>query len=541
MVTTPVSDPQKSTRSSRPAGPRVSRLDVIVFACVVLVGLARLPTPFDGDQALNLLMGRVIAQGGAPYLDLWDLKHVGVFVFFAAGGGLFGFDEIGIHLFELLWMLALALLVRATASGWLRDRLAIALAPAFTVGFYFAIAGERYLTQTEALVALPLLASAWCAAEALRSEGRQTMRWLAASGLWAGVVIVFKLPYVAIPAVIWLLALRALAARDGSERWSTAAANARWLIGGMALPVVATVVFFVQRGVGALAFWTYFGHPAEAWEAATFEPRRLARAARSFVLACAPVLFLAGLAIGDSLRLRRVEFMTAALCAWLGVGGLLISAQVISWWDYHFLLLLVPAGLLAARGIEVGREGLSALVTPRRLRLARAAGALTLVVIFSAQFASAARVVADFWRSRPLPFSRAGVDAYQDEHHPAHAAIRARTLFLREPGSHRGSIYVIDTPVYYLHAGRWPAAPLLAPWFHPTDRLWGHLLSTLQASWPPYVRVSDWALQAIVDNRPSMRDDVANVVTLIEEQYVVLSRDDDGAWYVRRDLATAAQ
>ena len=73
-------------------------LDLVVFTGVLLLGLARLPEPFFGDQALNLLMGEVIADGGTPYTDLWDLKHPGVFFFFAAGGAHFGFNEIGIHL-----------------------------------------------------------------------------------------------------------------------------------------------------------------------------------------------------------------------------------------------------------------------------------------------------------------------------------------------------------------------------------------------------------------------------------------------------------
>jgi hypothetical protein len=104
------------TISGPPRGRRA--LDVIVFTAVTFVGLARVPESFFGDQALNALMGKVIASGGAPYADLWDLKHPGVFFFFAAGGMLFGFDEVGIHLFELLWMLVTALAVRVMAGRW---------------------------------------------------------------------------------------------------------------------------------------------------------------------------------------------------------------------------------------------------------------------------------------------------------------------------------------------------------------------------------------------------------------------------------------
>ena len=81
-----------------------------------------------------------------------------------------------------------------------------------------------------------------------------------------------------------------------------------------------------------------------------------------------------------------------------------------------------------------------------------------------------------------------------------------------------------------------PALMFLAPWFHPTDRLWKRLVVELGHVRPPYVRVSEWALEAIVDMRPSLRDDVAGLVALIKTNYDVLSRDEDGTWYVRRDL-----
>jgi hypothetical protein len=50
--------------------------------------------------------------------------------------------------------------------------------------------------------------------------------------------------------------------------------------------------------------------------------------------------------------------------------------------------------------------------------------------------------------------------------------------------------------------------------------------------------VSDWALEAIVDVRPSLRDDVAGLVALIKTRYDILSRDEAGTWYIRRDLAS---
>jgi dolichyl-phosphate-mannose-protein mannosyltransferase len=510
-------------------------LDFVVLPSIFVLGASRLPAPFGGDQALNLLLGQMISRGGSPYRDLWDLKHPGVFFFFAAGGALFGFNEIGIHLFELFWMVALALLVRVVAGGWLEDRASASLAPALTVGLYYAAAGPFHLTEAEALVGLPLLLCLWCTVEALKAKRRMSV-WLVASGFAAGVVTVFKIPYVALAMVFWLLAVRELRSRRVGLRRAVVSI-APWVIVGALLPVLATVTFLLQKGVAALAFWTYFKHPAEVAAAIPMEPRRLLYAFRFWIVTFAPALALAGIGVRDALR-RRMDVMTAGVCAWLSVGLLLIVMQVISWWEYHFLLLVVPVGLLAARGLEAARKVLSSWLTPGQQRRGHAVGALALVLLFAPQLRSATRITADTWRSRPLPFSDEGIAAYHAEHYSDYASIRTRTAFLREPGSQPGPIYVIDTPIYYVYARRTPAIPLLAPWFHPTDRLWKRFHAQLEEARPPYVRVSASALQAIVADRPSLRDEVATIVPLIESRYETLSRDADGTWYIRRDLAS---
>jgi hypothetical protein len=514
---------------------RIFWLDFVVFLSIVVLGASRLPAPFGGDQALNLLLGQLISRGGSPYRDLWDLKHPGVFFFFAAGGALFGFNEIGIHLFELLWMVALALLVRVVAGRWLENLACASLAPALTVGLYYAVAGPFHLTETEALVGLPLLVCLWCTVEALKVERRMRV-WLVASGLAAGVVTVFKIPYLTLAIVFWLLAVRELRSRGVGLRRAVASI-APWVIVGGLLPVLATVTFLLQKGVAALAFWTYFKHPAEVVAVIPLEPRRLLYAFRFWIVSSAPALALAGVGFGDALR-RRMDVMTAGVCAWLFVGLLLIVMQVISWWEYHFLLLLVPVGLLGARGVEAAGKALTSRLEPAQHWLSRAVGALALTLLFAPQLGSATRVVADTWRSRPLPFSEEGMAAYHAEHYSPYASIRTRTAFLREPGSQPGPVYVIDTPTYYVYARRPPAIPLLAPWFHPTDRLWNRLLSQLDEARPPYVRVSESALDALVADRPSLRNDVDAIVRLIENRYDTLSRDEDGTWYVRRDPAS---
>ena len=81
----PVEGPVSKERREKVRTGGVLWLDVVVFLCLLVLGAASLPIPFGGDQGLNLLIGQVIADGGAPYRDVWDLKHPGIFFFFAAG------------------------------------------------------------------------------------------------------------------------------------------------------------------------------------------------------------------------------------------------------------------------------------------------------------------------------------------------------------------------------------------------------------------------------------------------------------------------
>ncbi len=518
-----------------PNPPRVFWLDVVVFLSLLAVGAASLPLPFGGDQGLNLLIGQVISEGGAPYRDVWDLKHPGIFFFFAAGGSLFGFDEIGLHVFELIWMLALALLVRVVAGRWLRDRASASLAPAFTVGLYYAIAGPFHLTQTESVVGLPLLGSLWCAVEAVRGRSR-AKHWLFASGVAGGVAAVFKIPYIAIPAAFWLLTIRELRFQRNETLKSAASSVATCAVAGALVPLLATLTYLLEKHLGPEVYWSFVTHPGDAAAQTAVEPQRLFYAARFWILSWQPALVLAAIGMGEALR-RRVDQMDAALCAWLVAGLMLIVMQLISWWEYHFFLVFVPAGLLAARGLQAASQALRLSIEPGAFRLRHMMAAMALILLFTPQLVPAARHTASVWTSRPLPLSREGIIVYHASHYPEYASIRERTAFLREPGSHRGAIYVFDLPVYYLYAGRHPAIPWIAPWFHPTDRPWKHLLEDLNDARPPYVRVAAAALQAIIGHRPSLRNDVAGIVPFIESRYKVLSQDEDGTWYIRRDLA----
>jgi hypothetical protein len=511
-------------------------LDLAVLGCVLLLGVARLAEPFTGDQALNMLMGKVIAVGGVPYVDLWDLKHPGVFFFFAAGGALFGFDEVGIHLFELSWMLSLAVIVRLVAGQYLRSRVAAALSPALAVGAYYAGATSIHMTQTEVLLGLPLLVSLATVVAALRPASRRPRLWLFTSGLTAGIVFVFKAPYVILPGLFWLLAFVEWR-RERRVLTLPGILNAvSPLLAGLLLPILATFLY-LSRGASLDLLWsTFVDHPRETASQSGVDPRRLLDGSTWFVRTYGPLLLLA--LIGAWARLRRGwELLTAGLVVWTAAGAALIWMQVISWWGYHYLLLLVPIGLLAAQGIEKLWSMAAVVVPARRRRLAAATALAGFSLLAVLQIAPATTALADTVQTRPLPLDNASLRPYQAERNHDYAVAVTTTAFLDDPQSHAGPIYIFGNPLLYHIAGRPPAIPLLAPWFHPTRALWDRLVDDLMDARPAYILVSDQALETMAGYNPSIRQEVEALPLTLEQRYERLRTDVGGTWYIRGDLA----
>lgn len=102
----------------------------------MLAGLIRLNLPFHSDQAVFAPYAREMAGGASLHRDLWHPMQPGIFYFYRIGGGVFGFNELGIHLFELLYLAAAAMLAvpflrRSLSQPWLAG-----LYPLMAVGWF---------------------------------------------------------------------------------------------------------------------------------------------------------------------------------------------------------------------------------------------------------------------------------------------------------------------------------------------------------------------------------------------------------------------
>jgi hypothetical protein len=506
------------------AGTRTSLwlLALAVVTIVVLLGLTRVADPFHGDHALFLRYAEAIDRGDVLYLDIWDNKQPGIFWFYLAGGRLFGFSEVGVRLFELAYQTAFALVLVVALRGWLRTWWLAVLAPIATIGAYYAMTGPRHLTQPEAIVAFPLFLALWLAGAPRASIRGRRLAWFGA-GVCAALVIAIKLVFAPIIAIGWLAALWT-AESDGPGRGSLLD-RVLPAVAGLAVVVGGIVGLSAAQGSLPEFAWTSLAYPVVASaEVPIAALSRLAGSVAWYAVAGAPWLLLA-LAAGVRWRGRRQEWLAVQMLVWVVVGAAVVLVQKFSWWEYHFVLFMVPVGLLAVRGAD----GVIAAVRP-------SARGLVSVVLVLVLFATPVAVtVGRVWRADFEPVGilpslgdEAAVLDYQRRRSPTYESIWQSTAFLRSPDAIPGPIYVVGDPLYLQASGREQAIPTHGwSWEMLLQSQWDALAKDLSDGAPAYVFLDDDMAPMVADRSPATMDWLAR-------DYERLSADPDGVWFERR-------
>jgi hypothetical protein len=502
---------------------RPSRNETLVLLSVLALGLLHLPQPFNWDQSMFLLGGQRLAAGGVLYRDFWDLKQPGIYWFYALAGRLFGFSETGIHQFELLWMMGFAVTLLATLRRrWGRGP-AATLAPLFTVGAYYAAAGDLHLTQVEGLAGFPLYLALWFATQGGGEEPRAWRSFV--SGLCGAVVLLFKLAFLPIVGAFWLLALVEAARSRGAARALATVALPALL--GLALPLAAVLAGFARLHLLGALGWTYLTYPA--FLVSRIEGthvNRLFDGLQWFLLRFAPLLGLA--VVGAGLAGRRRDALGLGLRLWLLVAVLVILVQRWSWWQYHYLLLLPPLGVLAAAGVAALWSRLDRLGAETRRARRLAAGAL--VALFAGLLGLAAMRTVLLARER---FALTADDraAYQRRVSPLYLGFSQDAALLNAPGRRPGPLFVLDDPVAYRLAGRPVSTAFHGVHFfrEMEEPEWSVLTSRLERDPPAFVLVERRFVPLVTGPEPR----VARFAAFLASGYRVAFTTERGAWYER--------
>ena len=501
---------------------------VVALALIVtaLLGVLALPTPYMGDQADFAYGAKVIRDGGVYYRDFWDNKQPGIYLFFLVGGTLFGFSETGVHLLEWLWQL-----VCAAALTWLalkcvsRPRIA-ALASISTIGLYFAVVTRWQMTKVEPLIALPVVLMVVFAYKLLRSP--KPHFWGLAFGLSVGVLILFKILYAPLSlgiAAVTVVHLYRGGFGDPSRKTLHLGAGA--LVGAL-MVVTPVVIYYASRGALHDLIWVTFGYPVEALGEVDVAPLSRLFASGKWLLgvsgAFLPFAFL-GLI---SLRKAREPFIAGCFAVYGAMLIPLVLIQKFSWWEYHFLLFLIPIGFFSVLGLDRLQSILSTTAVARldRILVGAAFLALPLLTILLGVTRKSVLLIRALANPIEAPVSVKIDDQY--------LTYWFETDFLRsgEPPNDDGEIYVFGDPrILWLSGRRQAIPPSGTGWEMYTDSQWRNLPVDLRRELPSFVYVGDEYADLILRRSPA-------TARLLETFYRSSSSNRAllGTWFERSEL-----
>lgn len=510
------------------SGPR-SRLELAALGGVLLLGLGHLPYPFGGDQALFTVGAVELERGAVLYRDFWDYKQPAIYWFYWLAGRLFGFHEVGVHTLELLYFLALAVILLVTLRPRFRSSFVLALVPLLTVGHYYVVSDAWHLTQVEGLVSLPLYLAAWLTARPL---GRGARWRLLLGGVMGGVVLLFKLMLLPI-LLAFALAAHVERRRSVSEPLGrTLGAAVLPVAAGILLPAGAVLAVCASTGSLGAALWTWFAFPLDmVREIATPSAWRLLGGLHWFAQGFSWLMALA--VLGAVAAARRRDALALNMICWCVLGFAVILAQTQSWWEYHFHLLGVPLGVLAALALD---EAWDRATRARLFGDSAKARAVVLVGLALCVLPSGALLTrkVGYLLKEGLAWQADARQRYRESLNSSYASASRAVAFLAEAGSLPGPIFVFGNPLHYVLAGRSQAIPLNG-WFMEVAPAaqWREIARQLAEARPAYVFVAPTEAGLIQRHSPEL-------TALLASSYRQGHRSADGTWYVRLPTAGAA-
>lgn len=510
---------------------RYRSIEIAVLAGIVFLGMINLPQPFMGDQALNMIVAKKMDDGRLIYRDIWDLKQPGIFFFFWCGGRLFGFSEIGIHVFELLWMIGFSVFLLHAVKDISENKIVPSIAVLFTVGFYYVTTGKWHQTQTEIIVSFPLFISLWFAYKAGRNQAL-AVHYFLLSGFFGGVVCVFKIALFPIACLFWVYIIGREIFLGNHFRVSFRSLSFVTSIAlGASIPILLSVIYLVRKGVWPLAFWTFFQYPFEAISVVPFRVGTLVNGLEWFFSTFSALFPLA--VLGFFVSLKRLDRpFEILLISWFIIGFIVIIFQRISWWQYHYYLLLVPIGVLAAIGVEVLLTHVDQAIpgfSPVENRWLVGIGLVALFVpVFWSVIFKVGLLAMNGWA-----ITGPALDQYRATVTPGYAILAEEGAFLEDAERSEG-FFVFGDPLCYLRTGREPAIPLPAGWFTPIACLYDELELSLKEARPQYLFVRDSFFEEARDFTPSLTEYVDRLEGFVGENWRVLKRGREGVWLVRK-------
>ena len=510
---------------------------VLALLIVGLIALFSLRDGFSGDQSLFLIYSKAINNGAILYRDVWDIKQPAIFVFYLIGGKLFGFTEIGIHLLEIIYWLGLSLILITGLRGYFTNPLFAVLTPFFTIGVYYSVSGSLHLTQAEGLVCFPLFMSLWLCQKFLETPDKKSLLFL--SGLFGGIVLTFKLMFIAILSAFWVCLFVYCYFLFFERNTKQILVSVGLIFLGLLIPISLVIFYFAQNDALGDLWYSTFVYPYDAVITITRMENRnqvLKDGLVWFFKSYFPVIsltliflllniksFFNGWRHKEKFALRRENFLFTNLFIWFFSGFAVILIQRLSWWEYHYSLFMVPLGILAVKCVEKLFEKIK---TGAKLRRKTPAYIFTAVIIMLLFVPTARRLVNKIRQSSQIELIKIGNrqfgmtgDATAD-----YKSISADTAFLTMENP-KAAIFVVSNPLYYYLSDSSPifvSNGAMSDMF--TDFEWERLNREMSEKSPKYIFIETRFIQPIGERNPSF-------INTLNNNYSIYTSGDRGSFY----------
>jgi hypothetical protein len=369
----------------------------------------------------------------------------------------------------------------------------------------------------------------------LQTGSRQAL-WLFISGLTAGLALLLKFMFLPIFVGFWFIVLWRNVAAKEKRQLATVFAIGLPVALGVLIPLLAMKAHLAYQGALQIALWTFFIYPVNAvneWPLNT-NLGTLTDGVMWFLRHFAPLLALSFFAVHSSVAGWK-NHITQSLILWVLLGSLVILVQRLSWFQYHFMLLFVPLGILGARGMDILWARLQQTRSPIPTWQRRVILPLAFFFLFEPIWTAA--VIRSITVTRHGFLTRSDRGAYQANISKQYAEALKEVVFLREPESSPGDIYVFADSLYYYLSGRYPAVPILTRRLAPPE-LWARILERLHQTRPVYIFVHRTSLEEYRQFTPRAVPYIDAAVGFIDRNYSILSESNVGIWYIRTQLVS---
>jgi hypothetical protein len=492
----------------------LERLRWVLVAGIAAVGLLQLATPFTGDQALFTVFARQLNQGDHLYTDLWDVKQPGLFWWYAAAGALGGYQEVSVHLFEVVWLTGFAAWMPRLMRGHLSSRRAEVLAPALSIGAFLLVAEAADLTQAEVIGGPVVFLGALCAATARADQRRR----LLLAGLLVGAAAAIKLTLAPLAAVALLVPI--FFGPPDVSRLRRAGPVVLWAGLGFAAALAAVAAYLALTGALGEALDTWVGFAPSTTAAAGRPLGRLGSSVARAAVMYAPVWLLA---LAGATRLLPGRWsngpprVPVAMAAWAVVAVPMFLVQ--HWWAYLLQMVVIPLGVLAAVGVDVVAGWTEGRVARRRL----AVGAVAVGAVLMVGFAAPKWLLLG---GNGFGVTQGGRQAIQEEISPAYSRGRALNDAVGVPGD----AFVLADPVVLWQTGRDQGVPTNGWSPEQLDaEHWARLGRELEEHRPPLIVIDPPSLELVTERAPA-------TLEVIDAGWCQVGGVDGERWYLRRDL-----